>query len=70
MEKVTPVRVTTDKVNCYATVERSCISAITACLRLGDEDHANKFVQLKQWAAGNYQDQVHERFEEMASEQE
>lgn len=62
MTKVVPVRIASDAVNCYATIERSCLAAITACMRLGDQEHADKFTKLKAWANGNYQDKVDEHF--------
>lgn len=62
MSKVVPVRIASDEVNCYATIERSCLAAITACMRLGDQKHAESFTKLKAWANGNYQDKVDEHF--------
>lgn len=54
MQKVTPVRIATDEVNCYATIMRSMISATTAALRLGDHELANKFKALKNNASESY----------------
>lgn len=34
MEKIVPVKIMAEEINCYSTMERSCISAITACLRV------------------------------------
>lgn len=61
-EKVQTVKIARDAVNCYATIERACLAAITACMSLNDENHADKFSKLKVWAAGNYQEKVDEHF--------
>lgn len=62
MTRVIPVKITSDEVNCYATIERSCLAAITACMRLGDQRHVESFIKLKAWASGSYQDKVDEHF--------
>lgn len=64
MEKVTPVVIATDEINCYATIQRSCISAITATLRLNKSKdrtkgkHINpqltKLREIKKWAENQY----------------
>lgn len=60
MEKVVPVKLTTDEINCYATIQRSMISAITACLRLKDKKgkhtkaQIEKLRELKKWAENQY----------------
>lgn len=64
MEKVVPVTITTDEINCYATITRSCISGITALLRLNKSrdvtkgKHINpqidKLREIKKWAESQY----------------
>lgn len=54
MEKVRSARTTTEKLNCYATIERSMIAASTAALRLGDKEMALKFCDEKQEASSRY----------------
>lgn len=64
MTNVTPVRITTDELNCYATIERSCISAITACLRMEQikgkhiNPQLNKLREVKSWAQNSYDQTV------------
>lgn len=64
MEKVTPVKITADEINCYATVQRSCISAVTACLRVKDMEHVNEFMKLKHWAEKMYDGKVKQQLAE------
>ncbi len=54
MEKIIPVKITADEVNCYATIMRSCISGTTACLRVGDHEHVEKFQAMRIWAENMY----------------
>lgn len=54
MEKVIPVKITTDKINCFATISRSCISAITACARLNNMEKADEMKKIKHWADEQY----------------
>lgn len=60
MENPTPVKIITDEINCYATIQRSCISAITACLRMKNKKgkHINpqidKLREIKKWAEKSY----------------
>lgn len=64
MENPTPVRITTDELNCYATIQRSCISAITACLRMKNVKgkHINpqldKLREIKKWSECGYDSSV------------
>lgn len=62
MTKITPVQIVTDEINCYATIQRAMIAAITACLRLqtkkGSRKHINpmlnKLREAKRWAENSY----------------
>lgn len=54
MEKIIPVRISTDAINCYATIQRAMITATTACLRLGDTEHAEEFCRFKDWSSEQY----------------
>lgn len=40
MEKIIPVKITTDEIQCYATIQRAMISATTAALRLNNRQAA------------------------------
>lgn len=64
MEKVIPVKITADEINCYATISRSCISAITACTRLGMFEKVQEFKKLKHWADGKYDTKVDQHLSE------
>lgn len=61
MTKVIPVKVITDEMNCYATIQRSMLSAITACLRLGDDEKAEQFNDLRKWASAQFDIKVGEK---------
>lgn len=60
MEKVVPVKIMTEEINCYATISRSCISATTACLRMKGikgkhiNDKLKMIREIKRWADNNY----------------
>lgn len=54
MTNPTPVKITTDKINCYATIMRSMISASTAAIRLGDKGLAEMFQSFKDKANNEY----------------
>lgn len=60
MEKVIPVKITTDEINCYATINRNMIGGITACMRLLNKKgiHAKaqikKLQEVKKWAEAHY----------------
>lgn len=54
MEKIIPVKITTDEINCYATIQRSMITATTAALRLKDNKAAELFKKQRIWASEKY----------------
>lgn len=64
MEKIIPVRISTDEINCYATIQRSCLAGIAALLRIAKSNEASKgkhlnpqitkLRELKHWAEGQY----------------
>lgn len=64
MEKIVPVRITTNEINCYATIQRSCLAGITALLRIAKNGEVSKgkhinpqlesFRKLKTWAENQY----------------
>lgn len=54
MTRVVPVRLTTDEINCYATIMRAMVTATTAALRLGDDKLAKEFSQYKDSANARY----------------
>lgn len=54
MTRVIPVENSTDKINAYATIMRSMISASTAALRLGDKGLAEMFTSFKDQANMKY----------------
>lgn len=64
MEKVVPVKITADEVNCYATIMRSCIAGVTACLRIKDAEHVEEFQNLKDWASKMYDQKVEQQLHE------
>lgn len=54
MEKIIPVKITTDALNCYATLQRAMITATTACLRLNDKKSAEICKKMKNYASEKY----------------
>ncbi len=64
--KATPVKITTDAVNCYATIVRAMITATNAALRLGNNQMAKKFQQLKDGANNGYNKALADKLKEEA----
>lgn len=54
MTKVIPVKVISDEMNCYATIQRAMLSAVTAALRLGNAEKAEEFNDLRKWASAQF----------------
>lgn len=61
MEKITPVKIISDELSCYSTIQRSMISAINASLRLGDYKHTEMFNELRKWASDNFDAKLREK---------
>ena len=55
------VRITTNEINCYATIQRSCITAINSCTSIGNIEHAHKFMELRDWAAELYDEKIRQK---------
>ncbi len=60
-KEVMPVKITADELNTYATIQRCCITGITACVKLGETRQAARFRQLREWAESNYDEKVRQR---------
>ncbi len=69
MEKIIPVRISTDSLNCYATIQRAMITATTACLRLGDHEHAEELRRFKNWSAEQYDKVFKQHIQEKKGEE-
>jgi len=61
MSKVIPVKVVSDKIHCYATIQRSMMAAITACMRLDDQEKMAELNAIRQWASDKFDDYVDEK---------
>lgn len=61
MSKVIPVGVITDQIHCYATIQRSMMTAITACMRLNDDQCVDELNKIRQWASMRFDECVDEK---------
>lgn len=66
MEKIIPVKITTDEVQCYATEMRSNISATIAAARRGDTKQVKVYLQLKNMANAKFDEMVMRHLSEIA----
>ena len=73
MENPKPVKIVSDELNCYATIQRSMISAVTACLRLKDKKgkhsraQITKLREIKKWAENQYDETVNAMMDEASN---
>ncbi len=54
MSKVVPVKVVSEEINCYATIQRSMLAAVTACLRLGNDEKMDELNEIRRWASDKF----------------
>ncbi len=54
MSKIVPVKVVSEEINCYATIQRSMLAAVTACLRLGNDEKMDELNEIRRWASDKF----------------
>lgn len=65
MEDISFVKIVGDHANNYATVERACLTAMNACMRVGNDTMCQQLMVIKNWAADCYAAEVESFYQSM-----